>query len=255
MNEKRNEKNLQALMEDDDQVHNFKNKNTLLTAMLIIMVMIVALLITGFIYMFIDVEHVHTEYGMTKQLIYNMTKTIEHKNRKSMITRDISVIIKRYRPAMSEHLADSLSKLIYKYAEQKYNIQSEEIAILVSLESDWYYRATSSVGAKGLGQLMPLTARWAASELGIDWEGDDTVYDTKKNLRMTIYFYNYLMQKFDYHREWCLAAYGGEENFSKLYKIYKTGKPLPKRYMKYYHKWLRKKTQIENILNKPINLM
>lgn len=78
---------------------------------------------------------------------------------------------------------------------------------LVRRESAFNKDAYSPVGARGLMQIMPTTARQIARDLNERWQGNDSLYDPVKNLKYGSYYYHKLLKQFDGHYALALAAY------------------------------------------------
>jgi soluble lytic murein transglycosylase-like protein len=157
MNEREESQLAKGLNLDEDAERSIL-RSKITTLIVIIQSLIVIAFGVGFGYIISDNNNIHRENARIQQYVYNMTKLIQYKDRRSTVIRDLSVVIRHYRPRMSKALADELARIAYREAELKYNIPTEEIMVLITMESRWYYRATSSKGAKGLGQLMYLTA-------------------------------------------------------------------------------------------------
>ena len=87
--------------------------------------------------------------------------------------------------------------LIERYAEE-YNLQPAFVAAIILNESSFNSRAESSVGARGLMQLMPDTAQWIAHRLGLDDEWDvDRLWDPETNIRFGCWYFRYLNSLFN----------------------------------------------------------
>lgn len=85
--------------------------------------------------------------------------------------------------------------LIERYAEA-YNLQPAFVAAIIRNESSFRTDAESSVGARGLMQLMPDTAQWIAGKLDDDDYSFDHLYDPETNIRYGCWYLNYLSQLF-----------------------------------------------------------
>ena len=86
--------------------------------------------------------------------------------------------------------------LIEKYAAE-YNLQPAYVAAIILNESSYNTQAESSVGARGLMQLMPDTAEWVAHKLGLDATYNvDQLWDAETNLRFGCWYLNYLSEMF-----------------------------------------------------------
>ena len=73
------------------------------------------------------------------------------------------------------------------------------VMAVIKVESDFDPQAISSVGAVGLMQLMPKTARWLSEDL------DPTV--PEQNIRLGVMYLGYLLEEFGGDLEKALMAY------------------------------------------------
>lgn len=93
------------------------------------------------------------------------------------------------------------------------------VAAVIREESGFNPRARSGVGARGLMQLMPRTARWAAPKAGITGFGLDDLEDPETNIRLGCWYLSYLSRQFEGELPVMLAAYnGGEGNVARWRK-------------------------------------
>lgn len=85
------------------------------------------------------------------------------------------------------------------------------IAGIIRQESAFDPRATSPVGARGLMQLMPLTAREVAQKEGVSYSPDG-LYDPAMSVRLGAVYFRELLDRFDGNVELALASYNGGPN-------------------------------------------
>ena len=85
--------------------------------------------------------------------------------------------------------------LIERYAAE-YNLRPAFVAAVIRNESSFRTDAESSVGARGLMQLMPDTAEWIAGKLGDSNYSFDNLYDAETNIRYGCWYLNYLSKLF-----------------------------------------------------------
>lgn len=78
----------------------------------------------------------------------------------------------------------------------KYNLSPAFVAAIVLNESSFRTDATSSVGARGLMQLMDDTAFWIYGKIGSGGYDFDTLYDAETNLEYGCWYLNYLSNLF-----------------------------------------------------------
>lgn len=85
--------------------------------------------------------------------------------------------------------------LIERYAAE-YNLRPAFVAAIIRNESSFRTDAESSVGARGLMQLMPDTAEWIAGKIGDSNYSFDHLYDAETNIRYGCWYLNYLSKLF-----------------------------------------------------------
>lgn len=98
-------------------------------------------------------------------------------------------------------ISDELAADIYDIAEQE-NIDPDVAYGLVRTESTFNERAVSHVGARGLTQVMPRTARGI-----IPGMSTDQLFDRKTNLRLGFRYLDQLLQKYRGNMDLALTAY------------------------------------------------
>lgn len=84
------------------------------------------------------------------------------------------------------------------------------VAAVIRQESNFQPAARSKVGAVGLMQIMPETARWAAPKAGLKDYEDAKLSDPETNIALGCWYLSYLFDRFD-DRAMVLAAYNGGE--------------------------------------------
>ncbi len=95
---------------------------------------------------------------------------------------------------------------IEKYAAQ-YNLQPAFVMAIIRNESSFRTNAESSVGARGLMQLMPDTAEWIAGKLDDHSYTFDSMWDAETNVRYGCWYLGYLTRLFHGDAELVSAAY------------------------------------------------
>lgn len=80
-------------------------------------------------------------------------------------------------------------------AGEKYNLEPELISAVIYAESRFDEEATSSVGARGLMQIMPETFVWLCEKRGDDYTADD-LYDPYVNIDYGAYYLSWLYGHF-----------------------------------------------------------
>ncbi len=94
---------------------------------------------------------------------------------------------------------------IFKAAATEAGIGSDLLMSVAYTESSWRQWVVSRDGAVGLGQLMPMTAVWLASD--IMGEPSLRSTNTRDNLRMSARYLRWLHDRFNGNSSLALAAY------------------------------------------------
>ncbi len=92
-------------------------------------------------------------------------------------------------------------------ASQHYNVNINEIRAIARRESAFYPYARSGVGARGLMQIMPATAKHTAKIAKIPYKHRKQLYDPQVNIELGSAYYSMLMKQFDQNRILATAAY------------------------------------------------
>ena len=140
---------------------------------------------------------------------------------------EIFLFILRFSDSMGPNQARKLASLITEECD-KYDLDPYLILAVIQIESSFIPKAVSGKGAVGLMQVMPSTGKFVAKELGISYNGKNTLYDPYINVKLGIHYLSFLKDRFD-NTENALAAYNyGPTKYEKSESLKKT----PPRYVK-----------------------
>jgi len=104
---------------------------------------------------------------------------------------------------------------INKYSKE-YDIDPYLIASIINVESNFDVNAKSSKDARGLMQISPITAEWAAKELNLTNFTLESLYEPETNIKIGCWYLSVLTKEYDNNLEVILAAYnGGSGNVNK----------------------------------------
>jgi soluble lytic murein transglycosylase len=92
-------------------------------------------------------------------------------------------------------------------AAQKQSLDDAWVYGLMRQESRFITNAKSTVGASGLMQLMPATAKWVASKIGLANYSQSRVNETEVNLLLGTSYMRMVMESLDNHPVLASAAY------------------------------------------------
>jgi soluble lytic murein transglycosylase len=111
---------------------------------------------------------------------------------------------------------DKFKSYVQTYAAE-YNIPEYIIFAVIETESGFDPDAESTVGARGLMQMMPSTFKWLTGPEHLNENLDESkLFDPETAIKYGTYYLNYLYKKFDYNWNNTFAAYnGGEGNVAK----------------------------------------
>ncbi|MBW2423343.1 MAG: lytic transglycosylase domain-containing protein [Deltaproteobacteria bacterium] len=102
------------------------------------------------------------------------------------------------------------------------------VLAVIEVESGGYHLAVSSVGAMGLMQLLPSTGEELAGKLGVDWHGDDTLFDPATNVKLGT---AYLRQLADRYGDVNIALAAYNWGPGRIDRRLRRGANLPSRYI------------------------
>lgn len=110
-------------------------------------------------------------------------------------------------------ISEDLAKDIYQIAQEE-GIEPEIAYGLVKTESSFKNTAVSHVGARGLTQVMPRTAKWM-----VPGTKASDLHDQKTNLRLGFRYLNQMIDKYDGNVRLALLAYNrGPGTVDKILK-------------------------------------
>ncbi len=136
-------------------------------------------------------------------------------------------ILREHRTGLKAVDEARLARIIYDESSAQ-NLDPLLVMALIKTESTFYNWARSYKGAKGLMQIMPRTGRWAARELDLEWDGERTLYNPDLNVRLGIYYFSSLQERYRDDTMLSIAAYN--EGPTSLSRRIRRGKALPKGY-------------------------
>ena len=146
------------------------------------------------------------------------------------------------RPTASVSCTGSISNrakdhapIIQQYSDL-YGVEKDLIKAIITVESCFDRYAVSRVGAKGLMQLMPETAKIM---------GVHNVFNAKDNIRGGTRYFRQMLELFEFDVELALAAYNAGPNAVKKYNgipPYKETQGYVKKVIKHYNSFTEAKS-------------
>lgn len=118
---------------------------------------------------------------------------------------EILAVLDKHETGLAKVMKEELAEVIYDEAT-RHNHDPKFILALIAIESSFQNWSVSERGAKGLMQIMPYVAESIARELGIEWSGDQTLFNPFLNIKMGIHYLSRLFLDFK-DPELALTAY------------------------------------------------
>ena len=115
---------------------------------------------------------------------------------RSRLARQRQEEAEAYQRLVARHTVNSTRPWIEKYAAEN-GIEPAYVAAIILRESSYDPRATSSVGARGLMQIMPDTFEQIRRGLGEEGTSFEDMYDAETNIRYGCWYLGYLSRIFN----------------------------------------------------------
>lgn len=132
-----------------------------------------------------------------------------------------------YQPTLSPEEIRAVAESVVEESERN-GLSWDLVLAVIHTESGFYNFAVSNVGALGLMQIMPQTGETVARWLQVEWDGPDTLFRPRVNVKLGT---RYLAWLYSRYRNWdrALAAY----NWGPTRIDYRLthGKALPAEYV------------------------
>ena len=124
---------------------------------------------------------------------------------------DLDAVEKKDSPPFSERSIKGERSFhpIIQRAALRYDIYPDLVKAIIMAESEYNPNAISVKGAKGLMQLMPITAR----SLGVD-----DVFNPEQNIHAGVRHFKFFLKQFDGDLKPALAAYNAGSRYVRRYK-------------------------------------
>lgn len=104
---------------------------------------------------------------------------------------------------------------LFRAAARNEGVDEAWIYGLARQESRFMHYAKSGVGAAGLMQLMPATAKWAAKRMGMDGYSNDLIHDLTTNVDIGTYYMRYTLELMSGQAVMATAAYNAGPSRAK----------------------------------------
>jgi soluble lytic murein transglycosylase len=97
--------------------------------------------------------------------------------------------------ALEDEELRTISERVYDESK-RCNVDYRLVLALMKIESNFRYDAVSKRGARGLMQVKPSLAKYIAENVGIGWQGDKTLDEPEKNIKIGVHIFSKLIEDF-----------------------------------------------------------
>ena len=112
----------------------------------------------------------------------------------------------------------------FDFYGEKTGINPITLMSLARQESAFDSQARSPVGARGLMQIMPATAKYTARKYKLEYQSSDELFDVGKNIEIGSNYLKGLLKQYDNNRIFAFAAYNAGPNRVKTWRERTQGK-------------------------------
>ena len=121
-----------------------------------------------------------------------------------------------------------LAEVIYSESK-KYHYDPMFVMAIILTESSFRKGQTSSMGARGLMQVVPFVGEDLANRAGIAWQGSETLFEIEKNIKLgTFHLFEQILEFGDVEK--AIVAYNLGE--TRLRGLMRQNASVPERYLK-----------------------
>lgn len=124
--------------------------------------------------------------------------------------RVTSLLVERA-PGWEHELRESVALAIVEESARA-GLDPLLVVALIEVESEFEADAASVMGARGLMQLRPATARWVAEREGVEFSPELLAADVTLNVRLGVRYLGYLLGSFRGRLDLALMAYNAGPN-------------------------------------------
>lgn len=135
--------------------------------------------------------------------------------------------IEDFQIGFTDEEVNRLSEVMYDESK-KYGYDPMFIMAIILTESSFKKGQKSSVGARGLMQVVPFVGKDLAARTGVDWAGSSTLFEPEINIKLgAFHFFEQILKFGDIKK--ALVSYNVGE--SRLRGLIRGNKPIPKNYL------------------------
>jgi soluble lytic murein transglycosylase len=112
----------------------------------------------------------------------------------------------------------------FNFYGEKHSIDPITLMSLARQESAMDIEAKSPVGARGIMQIMPSTAKYTARKYELSYDSSNDLYEVGKNIEIGSHYLKGLLEQYDNNRIFAFAAYNAGPHRVKTWRERTQGK-------------------------------
>jgi len=162
------------------------------------------------------------KFGLEKQISFQQKRIDELEDR-----LQIFKAIDDFQIGFTDQESAQLAGVIYSES-RRYRYDPLFILAVILTESSLKKGQVSHKGALGLMQVRPFVAKDVAPRAGVDWQGNETLFQPEANIKLgTLHLFEQILEFKDVRK--ALVAYNMGE--TRVRRIVRSNRPLPNRYL------------------------
>jgi soluble lytic murein transglycosylase len=166
---------------------------------------------------------IYDKFDLQKQISFQQDRIKELEEK-----LQIFEAIDDFQIGFTDEEVNQLTNVIYDESK-KYKYDPMFVLAVILTESSFRKRQESEVGAKGLMQVVPFVGEDLAERSGLDWGGDEMLFEPETNIKLgTLHLFEQILKFGDVNK--ALVSYNMGE--TRLRGLLKKNAPLPQKYIK-----------------------
>jgi soluble lytic murein transglycosylase len=124
--------------------------------------------------------------------------SIAHRERvkKKEIVNQVISYVKDENGSLNNAELKTIAEIVYDESFKK-KVDYRLVLAIMKIESNFRQDAVSRKGARGLLQVKPSLARYISKDVGVSWQGDTTLDEPEKNIKIGVHFFSQLIEDFE----------------------------------------------------------
>ncbi len=166
---------------------------------------------------------IRDKFDLERQITFQQKRITELEERLQVFKA-----IEDFQIGFSDDEVGLLAEVIYTESK-RYRYDPMFVMAIILTESSFRKRQISSVGARGLMQVVPFVGASLAPRAGVNWEGSETLFEPETNIKLgTFHLFEQILKFGDLQK--AIVAYNVGE--TRLRGLIRQNVPLPQKYFR-----------------------